>query len=381
MDRRVPWSVAVALGALAAHPRDAAADPPATWQVAWRRACHSPLYPGADRASDDEREVAWCRERFDARSGRYLGLQPQPTLAEESRSAPTWRPMDISRGDARIEDCDEDSALVRRRGRVELRIRNQSRPALTFRRGFAPTHCARSDDGSQLAVSTADGVTMHVRRGVGYVATARWTERDLLAIAFVDHGSTLLGWRSDETLLTAWRIGAPTVARGLPTSPGPRAYACEAGRHGVPWMFAQFAYDAPPRAPRAEHGLLGMCDGADVYATDAAEFADFRADDRRWARAVEERYGFARTARVWRTPWGDRVAAWSYVGSPGPALDYRYDVRVVEHGDTLYRVQMQTLHTVPYEHEEGFPDGRYEVALDRGRMDTLLRAMFAPSHD
>ena len=248
---------------------------------------------------------------------------------------------------------------------------------MTFTRGFEPIACARGLDGAQLAVATADGVTMHVRRGGGYVATARWTERGLAALAFVDRGRTLLGWRGDETLLTAWRVGAPTPARGLPSSDAPRSYACVAGAHGVPWQSTTFAYDTPPRAPRAEHGLLGWCDGADVYATDAAEFADFRADDRRWARAVAERYGGA-APRVWRAPWGDRVAAWTYRQSPQCVYDYRFEVRAVEHGDTLYRVIIETLHEAPAEMEL-FPDARYEVALGRGRMEALLRAMFDPS--
>lgn len=50
----------------------------------------------------------------------------------------------------------------------------------------------------------------------------------------------------------------------------------------------------------------------------------------------------------------------------------------MEHGDTLYRVIMETLHEAPAEMEL-FPDARYEVALGRGRMDALLRAMFDPS--
>ena len=139
------------------------------------------------------------------------------------------------------------------------------------------------------------------------------------------------------------------------------------------------AYDVQPRAPRAEHGLLGVCDGADIYATEAAEFARYHDDDRRWATAVAERYemaGMAQLPRVWRTSWGDRVAAWS-VRRPYVILPFTYDVRVVEHDGTLYRVEMETLHDGPAD-SETYPGARYEIALDRGRMDALLRAMFEP---
>lgn len=375
MDRRVLWYVATVLAALVAHPHDASADPPATWSVAWRRTCRRDL--GVDAQHVDEREVAWCYAHFDTRSGRYL--RPQSVDEIDERTEGPARSPEVPTGYTLVSECDEDSALVRRRGRFEVRVRGQTRPAWTQRRGLAPTSCARSDDGSQLAVTTTDGVTTHARRGAGYVATARWTERGLAAVAFVDHGDTLLGWRSDETLLTAWRVGAPAVERGLPMSDTPRSYACAPGGSSIEWMPFLTAYDVGPRAPRAEHGLLGVCDGADVYATDAAEFTDQGADDRRWARAVAERYemgGMVQAPRVWRAPWGDRVAAWS-VRRPYVILDFAYDVRVVEHDGTLYRVEMETLHDGPAD-RESFPRARYEVALDRGRMETLLRAMFDP---
>jgi hypothetical protein len=71
------------------------------------------------------------------------------------------------------------------------------------------------------------------------------------------------------------------------------------------------------------------------------------------------------------------VAAWS-VRRPYVTLPFAYDVRVVEHDGTLYRVELETLHDGPADPEE-YPRARYEVALDRGRMDALLRAMFEPA--
>lgn len=356
---------------------EAAADPPPTWQVAWRRTCRRDLT--GDAPSLTERDVSWCYGHFDARSGRYL--RPQSTAefdARDAAPAESARRPEVPRGYALVSECDEDAALVRRRRRFEVRVRGQEHPALTLPSGQVPTRCARSTDGSRLAVTTDDGITVYARRVTAYVATARWTARGLGSLAFVDGGDALLGWRRDETLLTAWRIGAPVVARGLPTSEAPRSYACEPGQSGVPWARNHYAYDWEPPPPRADHGLLGMCDGADVFATDAAEFADQRADDRRWARAVAQRYGWGDAApRVWRAPWGDRVVAWSYEGSPGNVYDYHFDVRVVEHGDTLYRVELETLHNGPAD-PEYFPDARYQAALDRGHLDALLRAMFDP---
>lgn len=354
----------------------AAADPPPTWQVAWRRTCRRDL--SADARGLTEREVSWCYGHFDVRSGRYLRPQSMAELDTRDGAATESAPgLQVPRGYALVRECDQDAALFRRRRRFELRVRGQEHPALTLPRGQVPMTCTRSDDGLRLAVTTADGVTVYARRNTTYIATARWTARSLGSLVFAADGDVLLGWRQDETLLTAWRIGAPGVARGLPRSDAPRAYACQPGRSAVPWVRVHHAYDCEPAPPQADHGLLGMCDGADVFVSDAAEFADHRANDRRWARAVAERYGWSEATRVWRAPWGDRVVAWSYVGHPRNVYNFRFDVRVVEHGDALYRVELETLHAGPAD-PENFPDAAYHVALDRGRLDTLIRAMFDP---
>jgi hypothetical protein len=152
MDRRVLGMIAVGLAMLVGGARDAAADPPGTWSVAWRRTCRRAL--GADAQRVDEREVSWCYGHFDARSGRYLGPQTEAEFnGRLDARASEPRPSEVPRGYTLVSECDEDSALVRRRGRFEVRIRHQTQPAVTFRRGFEPTHCARSTDGSQLAVS------------------------------------------------------------------------------------------------------------------------------------------------------------------------------------------------------------------------------------
>ncbi len=377
MRRGVALVVASALTWFAA---EAAADPPATWAVAWRRTCRG-TFDAGDTATEDAR-VTWCYAHFDARSGRYLG--PQSEAERNARWEPstaTSPPPAVPVGYTLVGACDADSALVRRRGRFEVRLRGQARPALALNPGTVPTGCARSVDGTRLAVTTADGVTMHLRRDDRYVATARWTERGLSALSFADHGDTLIGWRRDLTLMTAWRVGAPVVARRLPLSNAPRSYDCQSLPSVIGWVQYATVHDVPPRAPRAEHGFVSVCDRADVYATDAAEFADFRSDDRRWARAVAQRYQVAgRPPRVWRAPWGDRVAAWMYEPHPHWSQNYGVEVRVVEHGGTLYRFEADELHSGPTGpiDPEYFPDAGYYIALDRGRLDGLLRAMFDP---
>lgn len=135
------------------------------------------------------------------------------------------------------------------------------------------------------------------------------------------------------------------------------------------------AYDESPRV-RREHGLWGTCDGASVFATDAAEFARFRSDAR-WATAVATRYGIGGSVapRVTRTPWGAREAVWTSPRSRS-LCERVVEFRAVEIGSTLYRIELERVRSAFPTRFEGCSED--DVARDRHRVRDLVRALLAP---
>lgn len=335
------------------------------WGVAYHRGCRR-FDPTLALAGDG---FHWCGHAFTL-DGRHLGALPERDGAALDAPAPEAPPPDaraqrvraIARrlGLRRLRDLwlgRDDTALVWTGDATLTRIStSDGRRLTTYRAPAAIADVQTSLTLDRVAYRSGGDVVVlalereRYRRALRVPSSARAYATSLLS----DDGRTLLVYRS-EAMLTVYREGAGDLT--LPPAP---AITPPAGwvsiEYAYPWWTHVTLEDGYPHGavPGDGHGLIAAWRAprgystAEVYATDAHEFAATGDDRRAWSRAVLARYGGREVGasvhdlRVGRDRGRERAMSWwtPATGNRLAAGDYRTHVRIFERGAWLYRVEV-----------------------------------------